>query len=223
MESDPRRVVEKGYDRIAHHYAEWIEEIHDDPRLRFLTELTDRLPSAASAVDLGCGSGKPCTAILAEHHDVLGVDVSATQLELARQNVPRARFMREDATRLRLDPGSVDAVTAFYSITHLPRDEHAALFARIARWLRPGGHFLATLGCGETDGTVDDWLGVPMFFSSFDAQRNRELLEEAGFALLIDEIVTMREPEGPVTFQWVLARAEPEHETDYHTCDSFSS
>jgi hypothetical protein len=45
-----------------------------------------------------------------------------------------------------------------------------------------------------------------MFFSSHDAATNRVLLRAAGFALELDEIVTMREPEGPVSFLWVLAR-----------------
>ncbi len=32
------------------------------------------------------------------------------------------------------------------------------------------------------------------------------MLGEAGFELLRDEVVTIREPEGDATFQWVLAR-----------------
>ena len=45
-----------------------------------------------------------------------------------------------------------------------------------------------------------------MFFSSYDASANRRLLVEAGFDLLIDKTVETMEPEGPVTFQWVMAR-----------------
>lgn len=57
---------------------------------------------------------------------------------------------------------------------------------------------------------VEDWLGAPMFFSSHDARTNRRLLAEAGLAVLADETVTMQEPEGPATFQWVIA-AKPGH------------
>jgi len=32
------------------------------------------------------------------------------------------------------------------------------------------------------------------------------LLREAGFTLRRDEVVTIREPEGPARFQWVLAQ-----------------
>jgi hypothetical protein len=49
-------------------------------------------------------------------------------------------------------------------------------------------------------------LGAPTFFSSFPPETNTRLLAEAGFTLLRDELVTISEPEGPATFQWVLAR-----------------
>jgi hypothetical protein len=45
-----------------------------------------------------------------------------------------------------------------------------------------------------------------MYFSSFPAEVNTRMLEEAGFELLRDELVTIREPEGDVAFQWILGR-----------------
>ncbi|WP_410670475.1 class I SAM-dependent methyltransferase [Amycolatopsis sp. cmx-4-68] len=202
--SDARRIVESGYDSSAQRYLEWSARIPDDPRLRFLAELTDRLAGGARVLDLGCGAGVPCTARLAERHDVLGVDLSASQLDLARRNVPAARFEQGDMTALSFPDGSFDAVTAFYSVLHVPREAHGALFTRIAGWLRPGGWFLAALGCSELNGVEADWLGTPMFFSSHSPAENRRLLEAAGFTLVIDETVTMQEPEGPATFHWVL-------------------
>jgi SAM-dependent methyltransferase len=208
MTSDPKHLVEAGYDIIAGEYLEWSGRIEGDPRLRFLDTLMRRIPAGGYVLELGCGAGVPCTAALAEQHDVLGVDVSAAQLTLARRNVPQARFLKEDMTCLRLPSGSFDAVTAFYSVVHVPREEQAALFTRIAGWLRPGGLLLAALGCKGTNGVEDDWLGAPMYFSSHDAATNRELLGQAGLSLLVDEQVTMDEPEGPATFQWIMAIRE---------------
>jgi hypothetical protein len=47
-----------------------------------------------------------------------------------------------------------------------------------------------------------------MYFSSYPPERNRRLLGDAGFELLLDELVRTREPEpdGEATWQWVLAR-----------------
>jgi hypothetical protein len=44
-----------------------------------------------------------------------------------------------------------------------------------------------------------------MFFSGFDAETNRRLLRDAGFELVVNELVWMREPQGEVAFLWVLA------------------
>lgn len=66
------------------------------------------------------------------------------------------------------------------------------------------------------EGAVDDWLGVPMYFGSHDAPTNRRLLEKAGFVLLIDDVVTMSEPEGQATFHWVIAK-KPDPEGVTHS------
>lgn len=206
MATDPKAIVEAGYDAMADNYAEFARHTTGDPRLGFLADLQARLDDGSAVVDLGCGSGMPCTRLLAERHDVLGIDLSAEQLRRAGANVPSARFVKGDLATIGLPAASLDAVTAFYSLTHVPRREHEGLLQRIAAWLRPGGYLLATLSAaGESDG-VYDFVGVPMYFSGYDPDTNRTLLAGAGFELIRDEIVTLQEPGGSASFQWVLAR-----------------
>ena len=64
---------------------------------------------------------------------------------------------------------------------------------------------MTALGTSDTEGWTGDWLGAPTFFSSFLPETNTRLVLEAGFEILRDELVTFREPDGEVTFQWVLA------------------
>jgi SAM-dependent methyltransferase len=110
-------------------------------------------------------------------------------------------------TNVEFDPGSFDAVVAFYALIHVPRDEQAALLGRIAGWLRPKGFLFATLGVGDDPGTVEeDWLGSPMFFSHFDAQGNRAMVAAAGLTVEIAEVRNEEEHGEPVPFLWVLAR-----------------
>jgi SAM-dependent methyltransferase len=205
MSDEPTRVVQAGYDAIAPRFLAWSARVKGDPRDRVLGELTSRLPDGARVLDLGCGAGVP-TRRLAERFEVTGVDISEAQLALARADVPRATFLQADIAKLELEGGSFDAVTAFYAISHVPREKHADLFARIARYLAPGGFFLASLGARGSEDWTGKWLGVEMFFSSYDADSNRRLLGTAGLELVLDEIVTMQEPEGPATFLWVLVR-----------------
>jgi SAM-dependent methyltransferase len=110
-------------------------------------------------------------------------------------------------TALDLPRGHFAAVIAFYAILHVPRDEHQALLANIAGWLRPGGLFVATLSIGDDPGTVEtDWLGVPMFFSGHDATTGKRLVADAGLEILNAEEMTEDEDGSPVTFLWVLAQ-----------------
>jgi hypothetical protein len=187
-------LVELGYAEVAERYLDAVDATEFDPRLRFLGDLAARLPDGAQVLDLGCGAGRPNAALLAQRFRVTGVDVSERQLELARAAVPGATFLRADIAEVELPAASFDAVVALYSVAHLPRERHGPLYARIAGWLRPGGLFLAALGVADE-------------VSSFDAATNRRLLEAAGFAVLHDELVEMREGGGgAATFQWVLAQ-----------------
>ena len=209
MTADPQKIIESGYDAMAEQYlATFGEDIPDDPRVRFVGELADHLPDGARVLELGCGAGVPATALLAQRFDVLGVDISGGQLALAAQRVPAATFRKADMTALELPDASFDAVTAFYSFNHIPRAEQQPLLAKIARWLRPGGLLLASFGRGGSADDVEPWLGVPMFFASHDAAANLGHLAEAGFAVLVDQMVSMETRMGSETWQWVLARAE---------------
>ena len=132
---------------------------------------------------------------------------SKAQLELARANVPNAKFIEADMASLTFPEASFDAVTAFYSLTHVPRTQVPALLSRIARWLRPGGLLLATFSSADDPGWMGEWLGQPMFFSGYDAPTNRRLLADAEFEVLIDHDVEIVEPEGPARFLWILAQS----------------
>ena len=191
---------------MAPRFGEWGARVAGDPWARYVDQLADRLPLGARVLDLGCGNGKKLGRLAGRGFRLTGLDVSAEQLRLARAEVAEATFLHADFAQLAVDPQSLDAVTALYSLMHVPRAEHPALLARIQSWLRPGGLFLASLShVGGPDWT-GEWLGVEMFFSGYDAETNCRLLREAGLDLLHDEMVFMQEPGGEVGFLWVLAR-----------------
>ncbi len=208
MAGDPKRIVAEGYDAIAGRYATWQKGVAGSPRMRFLDRLLALLPRDAAVLELGCGAGVASTRILAERARLTGVDISGEQIRRARERVPSASFVQADMVELELPPASFDAVVAFYVFTHVPRAELPTLLERVHAWLRPRGFLLATFGASESaEGVQIDWLGVPMFFSSFDADENRALLRDAGFELLENEVVTQDElEEGEARFLWVLAQ-----------------
>lgn len=204
---DPKAIVARGYDTIAERYLAWSVTVRVAERERYTRLLLDALPSGATLLELGCGAGIPTTQRLAARFAVTGVDLSPRQIALAEHNVPGATFHIGDMTALSFPAERFDAICAFYAITHVPREEHAALLVKIAAWLRPGGLFVASFSNGGTVGEVeDDWLGAPTYFSGYDAETNQRLVRQAG--LVIEQAQAEAESEfgKPATFLWIVAR-----------------
>jgi SAM-dependent methyltransferase len=203
--SDPRtELVGAGYDAMADTWEAWSAHVGNDPRAEWLARLVALVPPGGRVVELGCGNGRAETIELSERFHLTGVDLSAEQLRRARRRVPAAEFLHADFTAVEFEPGSLDAVCSFYVFNHVPRDLLPGLLARIHGWLRPGGVLLGAFGASDIENWQGDWLGVPMYFSGFEPAQNRRLLD--AFELVEDEVVTISEPEGDVTFHWVLAR-----------------
>ncbi|MFL5650372.1 MAG: class I SAM-dependent methyltransferase [Chloroflexota bacterium] len=209
--TDPRRIVADGYDVVAERYRAWSDDRPSSTRLTWLARAIERIPAGSDVLDLGCGAGVPMTRALAAGRRVTGVDISARQIELARAAVPEAHFVHADMTALDLQPASLDAVVAFYSLTHVPRIDLPSLLEAIHRWLRPGGVLVATMGAEDSpDDVEDDWLGAPMFFSHYGAKRNRALVREAGFDI---EMAVVEEEPGDrhgALFLWVIGHKTAE-------------
>jgi cyclopropane fatty-acyl-phospholipid synthase-like methyltransferase len=199
-------IVRDGYDVIADVFADWRDRIVDDPRDEWRDDLVGRLPDGASVLELGCGNGDDAVELARRFH-VTGVDISKEQVLRAQSNVAGADIVHADFTELELQPASFDAVVSFYVFNHVPRERLAPLLAHVHEWLVPGGLLMTAFGTSDTDAWTGEWLGTTMFFSSFPPETNSRLVREAGFEALRDELVVFREPEGEVTFQWVLARS----------------
>ena len=210
MNPDPKRLVRQGYDEIAPAFLAW--PVDSTPaETRYLSLLAERLPRGARVLDLGCGSGLPWMRALAERFDVVGVDFSPSQLALAREHVPSARLVQGDMTDVAFHPRSFDAVGAFSSLIHVPRDEHEGVLRRAFEWLKPGGLLVVTMGTGDMPaGIEEDWLGAPMYWSGFDAETNRELVLRAGFEIESADVLITDEDGEPVDFLWIVAR-KPAH------------
>lgn len=202
---DPKQVVAQGYDQVADAYAQ-LEHTAAWPRMRWLDKLLAVLPSGACVLDLGCGSGDPADIALARQHQVTGVDISEAQIIKARQNVPSGTFLQADLGSIAFPPASFDAVVSFYTLEHLPREEHAAIFGRIAAWLRSDGYLLLGTEASGSAGDVGTWLGVPMFFSSYDPDTVRQLISAAGMVIQETAIERQTEQSHEIAYLWILAR-----------------
>jgi SAM-dependent methyltransferase len=190
---DPKDLVRRGYDALSVRYDEAYDS---DSKYRSWTEsLNARLSDGCEVLDLGCGSGVPVVRdLVAAGHHVTGVDISDMQVRRARELVPRAEFIRADATSVDFPAESFDAVVFLYALIHIPLEEQRPLLENIASWLRPGGLLLCSTGRHEWTGVDEDWLGsgVAMWWSHADADTNRAWIAAAGLTVEQEEFV----PEG---------------------------
>jgi cyclopropane fatty-acyl-phospholipid synthase-like methyltransferase len=147
----------------------------------------------------------PFTKQLAERYRVTAVDISPVQAKLAARNVPRAQVICGDMSNMHFPPESFDAISAFYSLIHLPREELGDFLVRMTRWLRPNGLFVGCFIAHDMPGDIDDWLGAPMYWSGYDSQHNRELLRAAGLTIHSAVEEHADEDGQDVVFLWVIA------------------
>jgi SAM-dependent methyltransferase len=211
-----RRIVAAGYDEMGERFDRWADAMRGSPRDAFVLRLFEEVPPGVAVLEIGCGSGARSTGALARRYHLTGIDLSAHQVERARERLPWARFLVGDVTRIELSPASFRAIVAYYVMNHIPCREHAGVYRQVATWLQPGRVFITNLPVsGGGDGVEDPWLGVPMFFASLDAKENLRLIRAAGLevvdAVVISEIEADPDDESSTEqgeWQWVVARRQ---------------
>ncbi|MFB9683439.1 class I SAM-dependent methyltransferase [Amycolatopsis plumensis] len=175
-----------------------------------LTELLDALPPESKVLDLGAGTGRPTAELLvAAGHDVTGYDVAPKMVEIARNQVPAARFELGDMRELSFEDGCWDAVTAFFSMLQLPRAEQETMIGRIAGWLKPGGLLVFATVPADVDGADIVFMGHPVRAYSFAAGPLKERLRAAGLEIVVEdaaEFVPDHPGAGPEPHVYLTAR-----------------
>jgi SAM-dependent methyltransferase len=209
LRASRRDLVRRGYDAISRAYRD--DDGRANPRTDegtdqyagWVDDLAQLIGSRARVLDLGCGAGVPATKLLTQKSfDVLGLDISAVQIERARQLVPGAKFEQADMATWEHESGTFDAVVSFYALIHVPLPDQRNLLPKIRRWLRRGGYLLAIVGFERWTG-IEDYLGAEMFWDHADRDAYLSWLTEAGLVPLWDRFV----PEGKGGHTLVLAQA----------------
>jgi len=192
---DFKKTVKEGYNAIADRYL--AERTLDSVDVHLLKDLIERLPAHAKVLDAGCGAGIPISQMLSEHFEVMGVDFSEAQIERAKKNVPNAKFLCEDMTKLSFPENTFDGITSYYAIIHIPRVEHQPLLANFHRILKPGGVALLCLGAENLIDDIDEnYLGTRMYWSHYDTETYLKMLKDCGFSIIWSKRVADETCEG---------------------------
>ena len=128
------------YDRRAPEYDDWYRGIYyiGHEARRFLAEVVklEQLVAGlrpARTLDVACGTG-----FLTRHlrGEVVGLDWSEAMLALAREQAPRASFVRGDALELPFADGAFDRVFTGHFYGHLEEPERLRFLSEVRRVAR---------------------------------------------------------------------------------------
>lgn len=138
-------------------------------------------------LDLGCGAGVPFARFFIDRGwTVTGVDFSKRMLELASKYVPEMQTIYADMRKVEFEPSQFDAITAIYSLFHVPSNDHAALFDKFYQWLCPKGKALFTYATKEYTGSNEfdgykEFMGQKLYYSHKSPDKLYADLENIGF------------------------------------------
>lgn len=179
-------LVKNGYNEAAERYHADRSKFKSD---KFLSDLNKLLKPGSIILDIGCGSGVPVAEyFIKKGHKVIGIDLSEKQIKLAKKNIPDGDFKVRDMQTLKIGEYQVNAVVSFYAIFHTPREVHQEILNKIASFLPSGGLILLTMGAGEWEGEEDNFFGVKMWWSHYGAEKNKELIQNAGFKIIFAKV-----------------------------------
>ena len=194
-----RQAVRREWENVSGTYARRRDPDGSDADL--IEELLERVDTQPQILDIGCGDGARTLANLPTGS--IGIDVAQAGLELAVETVPDQHLIAADMISLPFLENTVDAVTAYHSVFHVPREEQATVYDELARVTQSGGWLLMTLPGWRFETVRRGWMGGQMLFSSPGREQTLELLDAAGYEHI--ETMTANDPLGSST-EFVLAQ-----------------
>jgi SAM-dependent methyltransferase len=181
----------RGWDQVADPYHRHFGALTQQSSEALLDAA--RVRAGSKVLDVATGPGYVAALARNRGADVIGLDFSPMQVELARKTFPGVEFQQGDAENLPFQAGRFDAVVMAFCLFHLPNADRA--IAEAFRVLKPGGRFAATvwakpeanpayaimLGAIERHGVKVDLPPGPPFFRFADAEEAGRVLVAAGF------------------------------------------
>ena len=154
------------------------------------------LPLGAVVVDLGCGGGQDAQVLRREGYRVVGMDLTAAFLRIAREAIPSIPLVRADMRKLPFRAASFDGVWAAASLIHLPKAEAIRVMKALRLLAQPGATLAATLTHGTKSGLLANGWMPGRYFARWKKDELARALRRAGWRVLFLCVVSNQERKG---------------------------
>ena len=200
-EQNPPNLTADFYDTLGANYESAFG--HDEGLAKFVQKALSFFKPSSKVLDVGCGTGTPVASTIAQHgHQVTGIDIAPSMVELSRKAVPNGTFAV--ASMLEYSPEEhLDVVLNILSLFMLSREDlELSMSRKWADWLVPGGLLcIATIpldSCNVSNDLYDEdelcarkipahFMGQKFEVDHMSKKFWQQLLEKAGFEILHTE------------------------------------
>jgi ubiquinone/menaquinone biosynthesis C-methylase UbiE len=181
-----KKDVQKQYDAISDTYTKKLSQNTPPQKQKELVSKFKTLVQG-NILDVGCGP-KPFE--MAES-ETIGLDFSRGQLNKITADMS---VVQGEMSQLPFKDKSFSGLVAFYSLIHLPFEDHTTAWSEFYRVLKNGGVGLVTEGDSRWEGSQEDWInsGEKMKWDLAGKENTQKHLQQAGFEIL--EIADIRDP-----------------------------
>ena len=179
----------KQYNKIAEWWTSQMEG--SDYGMKYVQKAMNLAKENSKVLDIGCGStGRTIEEALKNGFDIIGIDVSAEMIRIARRKHPDVTLIHDDFIEWSTSE-YFDLIIAWDSIFHAPKHFQEKITKKMCRLLNEGGILLFTAGseAGEVSGEME---GVSFEYGSIGYWEYLNILSE-----MKSKIVLMEEDQFP--------------------------
>lgn len=169
------------YNRIA---KQWSDIRKDSFVSQLVVDFADKVKPNGHILDIGCGSGHPLAKYLSDRgFRVTGIDAAEEMIAIAKSSsITGAEFVMCDFLDF-TTTDKFDAILAWDSLWHFPRNRQNSLYPKIGSMLTANGYFLFTHGNVDGEHT-NIMMGEQFYYSALPEEDIYKQLNKNSFEVV---------------------------------------
>ncbi len=183
------------YNKIA---KDWLKDHQEDTWwISDTDKFVSFLKTNGLVLDVGCGAGVKSKYLISKGFRVVGIDFSEKMIEIARREVPDAKFQVADiAEQLEFDE-QFDGIFAQAVLLHIPKKDIKQVLTNLLKPLKPKGYFyiaVKEIKEGQPEEQIikenDYGYEYERFFSFYSSEEINENIKELGLNKVSEDITS---------------------------------